>query len=61
MSDEILAALSFAGLAAFLMVVVVYVREIDLSIVIIGVLVLAAYDFWTTLRKPKTTNASSDG
>ena len=48
--DRILAVLSIVGLIAFMGVVTVFVNEIDLWIVVVLVLLMAAYDFWRTLR-----------
>jgi hypothetical protein len=61
MTDKILALLSFTGLATFLSVVVVFVRELNLSIVIIGVLALAGFDFWNSFRKPQSPDSGTDG
>ena len=53
MVDKILATLSLAMLVAFMMVVAVYVNEPNLWIVIIVVLIMAAYDFWRGLRRDR--------
>tara|TARA_B000000441_G_C21627720_1_gene281521 strand:- start:554 stop:745 length:192 start_codon:yes stop_codon:yes gene_type:complete len=50
MTDKILAAISLIMLFAFLSVVVVFVREIDLAIVIFLGIGLASYDFWTHFK-----------
>lgn len=52
MVDKILAALSLALLVSFLGVVVVFVREVDLTIVISLGIGLATYDLWTSTRTP---------
>lgn len=51
MTDKILALLSLLLLAGFVGIVVVYVAEPDLAIIAIAVLLMAAYDFWDSLRK----------
>ena len=50
MVDKLLAALSLLMLVAFLAVVVVFVREVALTIVILLGIALAAYDIWTSSR-----------
>ncbi len=50
MLDRVLAVLSMAGLIAFTGVVVVFVREPDLTVVVVLCLLMGVYDFWTTLR-----------
>ena len=50
MTDKLLAAISLLMLFAFLSVVVVFVREIDLAIVIFLGIGLASYDFWTHFK-----------
>ena len=54
MTDRILAAISLLMLFAFLSVVVVFVREIDLAIVIFLGIGLASYDFWAHFRNDGT-------
>lgn len=46
MLDKILAAISILAMTGFVMFVVVSVMEPDLSIIIVGVLAMAIYDFW---------------
>lgn len=46
MTDRILAVAALLVLAAFLGVLIVFVPEIDLTIVIVVVLILAAVDFY---------------
>ena len=46
MTDRILAFLSLAGLAAFLAVLGWFLKEVDLTIVIVSVIALAFYDFY---------------
>jgi hypothetical protein len=50
MLDRILAFLAMLLLVAFLSVVVVFVKEIDLTVVIVLGLLIGIFDFWTTLR-----------
>ena len=45
MLDKALAALSIASLVAFVSVLIVYIGEVDLVVVSVVVLVMAAYDF----------------
>lgn len=49
MMDKIFAAISLITLIAFVGVVVGFVREVDLAIVIVVVVLMATYDFWKTL------------
>ena len=61
MWDRILAALSLASLAAFVGVLIWYVAEIDLVIITIGVLILAAIDFYLlTVRAGSDQRRSTD-
>lgn len=50
MTDRLLATLSMAALIAFLGIVVVFVKEIDLGLIVILCLAIGIYDFWTDLR-----------
>jgi len=50
MTDKILAVLALATMIASLVVVPVFVPDIDLMIVILLVSIMAIYDFWQTLR-----------
>ena len=45
-TDKILAVLSLAAFVVFTGIVVWWVREIDLIIVVVAVVFMAAYDFW---------------
>ena len=45
MLDKALAAISIASLVAFVSVLIVYIAEVDLVVVSVVVLVMAAYDF----------------
>jgi len=53
MLDKILATLSLAMLVAFMMVIAVYVNEPNLWVVIVVVLIMAAYDFRRGLRRDR--------
>ncbi len=53
MTDKIIAALALAGFAAFIAVLVIFVREIDLIIVSVIGLLLAGYDFYRDLFRSK--------
>lgn len=55
LTDKILVVLSMLLLAAFCGMVVVYVGLPDLALVMIGVLALAAHDFWITVFRPRHT------
>jgi uncharacterized protein YqgC (DUF456 family) len=61
MIDRALAIVSLAGLAAFLAVVVIYVPDVDLAIVTLLVLALAAYDFFASAFRNKRSGGSQDG
>lgn len=50
MTDTILSILALAGLAAFLLILAIWVREPDLIVVIAIGLGMAAYDFWRAWR-----------
>jgi hypothetical protein len=50
MVDKLLALMSMALLIAFLMIVAVSVNEIDLWIVIVAVLAMGVFDFFTETR-----------
>jgi hypothetical protein len=50
MIDKIMAVLALATMIASLVVVAVFVPDIDLIIVIALVALLAIYDFWQTFR-----------
>lgn len=57
MLDRTLAAISVLALAVFTFIVVFYVAELDLAIVVIAVLAMGSYDFWTTFAQ----NGSNSG
>ena len=59
MTDKVLATLSMAALILFTSVVVVFVRELDLAVVIIICLSIGIYDFWVTLRNKRNGNGAS--
>jgi hypothetical protein len=61
MLDKALAALSIACLVAFVGVLIVYIGEIDLVVVSVLVLVLAAYDFVLLNRsQPQSDERAAD-
>lgn len=47
--DRILGAVALAIFAAFNLIVVFYVKELDLTLVVLLGIGLAGYDFWRTL------------
>jgi len=49
-SDRIIAGVALATLIAFLATIPIFVPDIDLIIVVVFVCVLAAADFWQSLR-----------
>lgn len=53
MIDRILAVVSLLSFIFFLAILVDYVREPDLTIVVVIGIVMAAYDFWRELAKPR--------
>lgn len=57
LADKILVVLSMLLLASFCGMVVVYVGLPDLALVMIGVLALAAHDFWITVFRPRHPGA----
>jgi hypothetical protein len=50
MLDKALAAISIACLVAFVSVLIVYIGEVDLVVVSVVVLLMAAYDFFLLNR-----------
>jgi hypothetical protein len=58
MMDKIFAAVSLITLFAFVGVVLGYVAELDLTLVVVIVLLMATYDFWKTLWRG---NGNGDG
>lgn len=59
MLDKVLAFISILGLIAFVGIVVWYVREPDLTIITVFVLVMAIVDFYLlTFRKKKSVDES---
>lgn len=58
MTDKIMAFVALATVIAFLVVVAVFVPEIDLIIVVALISSMAIYDFWTTFRSKKNKNDS---
>jgi hypothetical protein len=56
-TDRIIALTALAGFIVFLAVLVWFVAEIDLTIIIVGSVTLACYDFYGTLFKSKKTDS----
>lgn len=52
-SDRILAVLALALVSAFLAVLLVFVRRLDLGAVLVAVVLMIAYDFYRQLRRPR--------
>ena len=52
MLDKALAAIAIAALIGFMGVLITYVREVDLTVVSIVVLIMAAYDFYLLNTAP---------
>ena len=50
--DRILAVFSVSLLAAFLAIVMWFVREVDLTVVCVVGILMCAYDFWRTVKAP---------
>jgi hypothetical protein len=63
MLDKFLAALSLCCLIGFMMFVVYYIAEPDLTLITVVVLVMAAYDFYrlNTTDKPKAPSQTKAG
>jgi hypothetical protein len=60
MTDRIIAILSIIGLVVFTCVLIGFVRELDLSVIIILCLIIAIHDFWATFRD-QNNNANQNG
>lgn len=60
MLDKVMASISIVLFIGFLAIVVVFVNEVDLTIVIVGVLMLAVYDFWRSNRNDNEESAGKD-
>ena len=61
MLDKALAAISIASLVAFVSVLIVYIAEIDLVVVSVVVLAMAAYDFFLLTRsEPQSGERAND-
>jgi len=52
--------LSIAALFAFTLIVIIFVRELDLAVVILICLLIGCYDFWSTFRDQKN-RTNGDG
>jgi hypothetical protein len=50
MLDKVLAVVSLGALIGFMGIVLVYINEMALWIIVVTVLVMAAYDFFIELR-----------
>lgn len=50
MVDKVLALLSIVVFIGFLLIVVVFIKRPDLTIITVGVILMAVYDFWTAFR-----------
>ena len=58
-TDTVLAILSFVALIIFTGIVVVFVRELDLAIVVIMCLLIGINDFWMNFRAKRNANNDS--
>lgn len=56
MLDKVLAVISLAGLVTFVAILMVYVAEIDLTIITVVVLVMAVFDFYLLTRSPSKSD-----
>ncbi len=54
MTDRILGLLALAGFAGYLAFLIFKVPSLPLTLVLVFVIVLAGWDFWTTLRPRRT-------
>lgn len=52
MLDRIIIVLAFLAFACFTGLVVVYVREPDLTVVVVMMVAFALHDFWTSALRP---------
>lgn len=50
MLDKVLAGISIVLFLGFMGIVVVFVKEVDLTIIVVVVLMMAVYDFWRANR-----------
>lgn len=53
MTDKIMAFLALATVVAFLVLVAVYVPDIDLIIIVALISCMVIYDFWSSFRNKK--------
>lgn len=60
MIDKFVALLALATFAIFVATVPIFVPDIDLIIVVVFAVLLAAYDFWRELFRPKNGDEPSD-
>jgi hypothetical protein len=64
MLDKLFVAIAFAALVVFCGIVVVYVKEPDLTVTIVLILFIAGYDFWISVfraRGPVTVPDAQTG
>ena len=61
MLDRILVTIAMALLIAFLGTVVVFVKEIDLTMVIALVVAMAIYEIWTELNRRRNGDGRGSG
>lgn len=59
MLDRLFAVISLLAVLVFTFIVVLFVAELDLAIVVIAVLAMASYDFWSTFAQ-KGNNSGAD-
>lgn len=50
MLDKILATISLGALTGFMMIVLVWINELDLWIISVAVLLMASYDFYNSTK-----------
>lgn len=51
MLDKALAAISIALFLGFMGIVIYFVKEVDLTLIVVAVLIMAVYDFWGATRQ----------
>jgi hypothetical protein len=59
MTDRMLGVLALAGFAAYLAFLIFNVPSLPLTLVLVFVIGLAAWDFWTTLRPKRNARSSA--
>lgn len=60
MLDKSLAAISIVLFLGFMGIVIYFVKELDLTIIVVAVLMMAIYDFWRATRNNDKKNAGED-